>query len=202
MRWAVTGSGKLITQNNITQVQKLLNSRFPNTNNVVTISGTYLLPGDYYISLKLTNFLGKSSIAQVHVVVVPSAVPRVSIAGAKVNQMLRWQGLSLYAVASVPPCAANLGLALSYQWKVFSQLDNQLLAIESTSIDPRYFKAPPYIFDSLMTYVVKAIVTVPSFPSQRNVGCDYTSFSWSVRSRGIHKRWRRYHLQLHQLFYR
>ena len=157
----------------------MLNSRFASTNDLVTIPGSYLLPGDYYISLQLTNFLGTSGQTQVHVAVVQNVVPRVSIAGSKASTLFRWQSATFYAVASVPPCAANLGLALSYLWKVYRQHDSKLMPIQSTSLDPRYFKIPAYSFEPLAKYVVQVIVTAPFFPNASSTASTLISMGVS-----------------------
>ena len=181
------GSGELLTPDYATTIQNLLNDGAEiGTGGLISIPSSYLIPGAYTIFLQLTNFLGQTSTSQVQFSVVPTILPQVRIAGPRTVQMLRWQKPSLQAVVQLSPAAALLGLALTYDWKVYlvstdynasvtatattSSLDQMLVPVPiySTSLDPRYFKPPPYVFEPSESYVVEVVVGFADYPDSNS----------------------------------
>ena len=118
--------------------------------------------GTYSFSLTLTNFLDQTALHSAVVEVSESsAIPRVKLEGVSNAVKYRWQQLNFFASASVPKCAgSDSRIALQYDWKIYKDVELQN-GIVSTSGDNRYFRVAEYIFDSLTTYTVQVVVTIP-----------------------------------------
>ena len=98
-----------------------LNTIYPTTRRMATISNTFLSVASYTVQLELTNFLGQSHTASAAVTVTNSAVqPKVSIDGKQKLSKYRSSSVSLFAIASVPVCeGADPPEGLTFTWKVY-----------------------------------------------------------------------------------
>ena len=130
------------------------------TSDVLVIPQALISPGIYQISLQLTNFLFASSSSRVRTTVtVFKAVPIVSIVGPSIVGLYRWQPLTLFASARLPPasCAGNLS-DIDYSWTISK--DFQVLSIRSSSKDSRYFSIPAYMLDVSSSYIVQVTAMI------------------------------------------
>ena len=167
---------------NITTIATILSSYYSsNTQSIVRIDNKYLSAGDYSFTLKLTNFLGESSIAKTTISVSSNSYkPSVTIAGTSPLTYYRWQTLSLYAVASLPSCDSftdNYDLYLSYSWRVYIGT-TYYGSYKSTSLDSRFFKLAAYTLDTGVSYTVE--VEAGTMVGSRNTSLASSSSSITV----------------------
>jgi len=155
--WTVTGSDATSVA---AILAKLTATYSSDTAKLVTIKNALFVPGTYTFSLKLTNFLGVSSIvSQTISVATSTALPSASIQSTGVVSLNRWQPLSLFCQAKVPTCAgaAPVVVPLTFTWALYK---GPLLqgGVTSVSKDPRMFRLAPYALAASTTYTLQVTV--------------------------------------------
>ena len=138
-----------------------MNSNYNSSiDSIVVIPNRYLSTGKYTFSLRLTNFFGQRSSAQVRVTVSASlGIPGLAIAGGGSVTRFRKQAISMFAIATVPKCGVDVSSLLSFTWRLYKGL-TYLPSVSSSSLDQRYFKLEPYTLDRLTTYNLVASVSL------------------------------------------
>ena len=159
--WFVSGLGDTITAADSTAIAAFLNSNYnSSTESLVVIPNSYLSTGKYTFSLRLTNFFGQRSTAQVKVTVSASlGIPGLTIAGGSSVSRFRRQAISVFAIGTAPKCGSDVSSLLSFTWRLYKGV-TYLPSITSTSLDQRYFKLDPYTLDRLTAYNLVASVTL------------------------------------------
>ncbi|KAJ1452992.1 REJ domain-containing protein [Pelagophyceae sp. CCMP2097] len=108
----------------------------------------------------LTNALGNAATSDVWIVTLTDlAVPTVVVVGGRARSTLRSAGLSVQADAAATSCAARPDDALDYAWAL-AVLERgaeggstyAAVSLQSTSVNPRTFKLPPYALNASAVY--------------------------------------------------
>ena len=151
--WSVTGPN----DPSLSNITERLNKK-PGTDSLVTIENTMLIKGNSYsFSLLLQNFLGRTNVGTVQVLVSSSStIPRVAINAPNILALTRNQSVSVLAVASVPSCTGDAPKGLNYDWKLFLGFVYQ--PIESVSLDKRNFGLRPYSLTPAKSYTLQVTV--------------------------------------------
>ena len=119
------------------------------------VPNTFLQAGETYtFAATLENFLGFSSTSKPFAVVIAAgSIPELIITAGTQYDMLVPSQLALFAQASVAVCPGQKASGkLSYRWEC------SLAGLQSTSVDPRFFKAAPFTFQAQRTYEVNVLV--------------------------------------------
>ena len=161
MVWSVTGSGP--AGSNASAIASYLNTYCNTTSSVAIIPRRlFTVGGTLTFTLLLQNFLGLTSVGSKTVSIASTlSLPQVKITGPGQIFLYRKNSLSLFAQASVSPCANATSLELSYSWRAY--LDSSLVpSLVSTSRNDRTFFLPAYSLTVLERYTVQVTVTSSS----------------------------------------
>ena len=154
IQWTVTST------TSTAQISSLLNSKYTNTDRVITIPNKLLQSATYSFTLKVTNFLSRSAAAVVSVTVSSDASqPTVNIIGNSKIKLFRWQKLNVVVNATMSSCSSqSVSKTLSYKWGLYSGLVF-LSSLTSASNDPRTFSLAANVLTVSTTYTLTATVT-------------------------------------------
>ena len=127
------------------------------------IPNDYIMPSvAYTITLRLTNFLQKSSAMSATITVANKGIntPQVRILG--VTTLYRWKSTSFFVDATLPACIKNVSVNnFKYSWILYDGLEI-VQSAQSVSADPRYFILNPYSLEASKSYSIKVIATLRS----------------------------------------
>jgi hypothetical protein len=144
---------------NVTELQKFLNNRYQ-------ISPPTMLPArffdagqSYNFIVELCNFLGQCSTSSKKVTILATIMPTISIAGANLRSLKRFESLSLKASAEVSSCdgSSSSSTGISFSWNIYE--GTTLKQLQSTSKDPSRLVLPAFSMQTNSIYRVEAIAT-------------------------------------------
>eukprot|EP01040_Poterioochromonas_malhamensis_P013812 gene13813-15231_t len=171
--WRVKGADGLTSQN-LSLVESYLNSYGKSTLTTVTIPRRLLVPArTYYFTLLLTNWLSVTAGSTVTVTIAATTqlFPQISSIGSK-GLYYASDSIFLFGDVSFSSCVGSgKNLTLSYMWQVFSG-STYLSQIQTTSLDPRYFRSSPYTFSASMVYTIQLVVKVVGLNAQGSVSTN------------------------------
>ena len=119
------------------------------------VPNTFLQAGETYtFAATLQNFLGfRSTSDPFAVAIAGGSIPELVITAGNEYHMLVPSNLALFAQASVAVCPGQRASSnLRYIWEC------SLAGLQSTSVDPRFFKASAYTFEPNRHYLVSVLV--------------------------------------------
>ena len=163
--WAVYDSSGI----SLVEPTEYLRTRYSSSNSIKTLielPTSILFGGTYFVTLSLTNGLGKTSTTTTSFFFgASSAVPMVVIGGPVSHVLAASSPLTLHASVTMPPCGATTRLSL--QWSVYDVTSTQSLTnigqplsqIVSTSKTPSIFSLAGYQLTAGRTYSVHFIAT-------------------------------------------
>ena len=169
VQWSLTGAtlspsiDPIYLAGQINLLRAYLTEYFIDMTQTQEIPNDYIMPSvAYTLTLRLTNFLLKSSAASATVTVASKGIktPQVRILG--ITTLYRWKSTSFFAKATLPACIKNVSVSnFKYNWILY----NGLVVVntgQSVSADPRYFILSPYTLDTSKSYSIRVIVTLQS----------------------------------------
>jgi hypothetical protein len=124
---------------------------------LVLSSSSLKKPAQYDIYLKLTNFLGSSSISSTTITIMNSNVPIVSIAGSTTRSITTSEKLLVYGKITTSTnsssSSASSSSSVSIQWKVVADSVEQFRVV-SLSKDKSIFSLPSYSLSPNTKYTI------------------------------------------------
>lgn len=160
VKWNVTTTSTSLTSY-ATLLQSLLTSGSSTGGSIVSMPANILLPGTYYVSLTLTNFLGSSATStQAFQYSASSTTTSVTILGSAYVSVNAYSPLSLSSTASVVTCGASTAATYIFTWQAYQ--DGVLQSFQSSSNSPRLYTLPAYTFSSGLLYVMRLTVNAVS----------------------------------------
>ena len=112
----------------------------------------------YVFTLSLTNYLGGFATQKFEVQKVAYPIPMLKVHGGSSQIVYRPDQLSVFSEGQVPFCSAEMTFGYKYEITTTTGMVNGL-SYESSSIDPRYLKLPPYYLTEGLTYGFLVTVT-------------------------------------------
>jgi len=163
--WAVNSSlpvrSDINGSQNLTTVRNYLVRQSEKADPELEVPNRVLAKGEWYkFTVTLQNFLGTSSTsAQFEVEVALGSLPELMVTAGREYSMISPAQLAVFAQASVANCPGEKAgiTALTYDWKCLFSCSSDWAY--SSSVDPRYFKLPPFSLNASQMYGLGVTVT-------------------------------------------
>lgn len=177
VKWNVTSTTAALASTDAIILQLLLQDRSPLADAIVTVDSRYLREGTYYVSMTLTNFLGKSSTtSKSFFYSTKTASVSLSILSPNYVSVLSFNRYSVLSTASLVSCGSAIPSKLNFTWQIFESGIQQTRLV-STSLSPRIYSLSAYTLTPRLLYLLQLTVTATSpFVSSENSSATALSY--------------------------